>query len=375
MKGIRAASVAMAVMAAGCSVILSTAEPTQCTTTADCTANPVFRQRECKDGFCVLPAPPPGPQDTVDGGAPCSSTAQCTRMHGGEGWHCDGNGGQCVQWEANGCAFSGDRAAAINSSVGNPAWMDDHAILIGAIQPFTTRQASGLYAEVPYADRVRKAIDMAVEEIAVAQPAGIVPPGSPPRPIAVLHCNSSFVPETARKVFTHLTEVVGAKAVIVGADDDLAAIAQDARTRNTAIICSDCVGKFPEPPLAWRTIPQAAFQAPMAVWRLEVLEAQRKAGPNPPTALKVAVLTEPGLAPAEFVDQFKAKARFNAKSALQNGNDYRTENTEDPRLVDVEGAVLAVQELDDAAHRRLRVFADRRDEHRSRGVPGDLVGR
>lgn len=331
MNGLRVAAVAVALLGVGCSVLLNTAEPTQCTTGADCEANPSLGSRICQEGFCVLPMRPVSPPDT-DAGTACVSTEICTVARSGQGWHCDGNGGACVRWQTDECQFIG----------GGRAWMDENALIIGSIQPFSGRLATGQRKPIPYAARIREAMDLALDEVAQAQGAGIVVPGRAPRPLAILHCDSGFDPVRAEIVFKHLTEVVGAPAVIVGADQDLAVIAPIARTRGTAIVGSDVNGPLPAPPLAWRIVPPLVQQAPMAAWRVGVLETQRKAGPNPPTSFKVAVLMGSDPGPSAFVDKLTEVLRFNGKTTTQNGSAaFHVERTEDPRTVNIDQAAHA----------------------------------
>lgn len=326
MRSMRAAATIAALMAAGCSVILSTAEPTQCSTNADCAANPSLRGRVCTGSFCVIPTAN-SPGTAPEAGAACVSNEICTKANGNKAWHCDGNGSPCVQWQTNECRFIG----------GGDAWMNDNALIIGAIQPFSNRQANGQYKAIPYAARVRDAMDLAIEEVALAQPGGIVVPGGPQRPLAVIHCDSGFEAGRADAVFKHLTEVVRAPVVILGADEDLVAVTPRARTSKTAIIGADVNGPLPSPPLAWRMLPPLAQQAPMAARRVSVLEAQRKAEPNPPAALKVAVLTLPNPGPIAFVDKLTEVLQFNGKSTTQNGSTaFHVERTEDPRLLNVD---------------------------------------
>jgi ABC-type branched-subunit amino acid transport system substrate-binding protein len=323
MRAARAVTFGIALLAAGCSVILNTAEPTQCSTEADCDAVPSLQSRSCVEGFCVLPALKPGPP-RADAGTTqaCVSTELCKKANGGEGWHCNGHGAPCVQWQSARCPYIG----------GGDAWMSDDAIVIGAIQPFTGIQANGKALEIPYAERIRRAIDLAVDEIDEVQPQGIVVAGRPSSPLAVLHCNSSFATDKAQEVFRQLTDVVGVKAVIVGSDDDLVAVSQLAQQKNIAVVCSDCVGAQPLPPIAWRISPRLALQARMAEWRLRELEAKRKSEPDAPAQLKVALLTLPGRAPQQFVDEFVRGATFNGKSTADNGPSFwHVERSEDPR--------------------------------------------
>jgi hypothetical protein len=303
--------------AAGCSVLLSTAEPTQCTTTRDCDANPSFRNRVCEEGFCVIPKVPIEPV-TNDAGDGCVSSELCTQANSNRASVCKKAGGPCTPWQTEQCPYV------------SGAWSDPNAIVIGSILPLTARQFNGSLTPVPYMARVRRAIDLGLEELTTELPGGVPFGNGPPRPFAIVHCDSSFDDETARSAFRHLTEVVGVQSMIVGVDADLAAVTPLATTTKTAIACSDCVGPLPAGPLAWRIIPPLTLEAPMAAWRVAQLEAQIKAGPTPPATIKVAVLLEPGRAPEAFTAALQEKLRFNGKTVTENGSSFMIVKPEDP---------------------------------------------
>jgi len=299
----------------GCSVLLSTAEPTQCTSSRDCDAVASFRQRVCEDGFCVIPREDRDPV-SEDAGSGCTSTTSCTAANSNKASVCKTAGGACVPWQTEQCPII------------TGAWDQPGVIVIGDIQPFHTRQADGRLATIPYAERIQRAIDLGVEEIATAVPGGIPSPGTTGRPIAVLHCDSEFDPAAAQAAMVHLTEVVGAQAVIVGGDVELAAVRAKAIEKQTALVCSDCIAPFPPGAAAWRIVPPLVQEAPMVAWRVKGIEAELKAGASPPATLKVAVLAVPEAAPSALVQALGTTLRFNDKSVVENGSSFALVTTE-----------------------------------------------
>lgn len=322
MPSLRAVAAALCISAAGCSLLLDTAEPVQCATDADCDADPMLRNRVCSQGFCVIPTLDPS-FVSGDAGDGCVSSELCTRGNGVKSI-CKKVGGACVPWET-------DRCTKISG-----AWSDPNAIVIGDIQPFTVQEFNGKSRPIPYATRVRTAMDVALADFETESPGGFFFPDGTRRPFAIVHCDSGLSASGANAALKHLTEVVGAQAVIVGADEDLAAITAEATAKQIAIACSDCVGPLPDGPLAWRIIPRLALEAPMAAWRVARLEEEIKAGPTPPSTLKVAVLMTPGRAHEAFVAALDEKLRFNGKTANDNGSSFKIVKTEDPRLVPVD---------------------------------------
>ena len=319
MNGPRAAAISLALLGGGCSLILSTAEPSQCTTSADCDANPALVGRECREGFCV---PRPGPPDGLDAGPKnCANSTLCTQANDGKASHCAKNGGVCTPWQTVQCEFLS----------GGDAWKDENALVLGAIFPFKVKQIAGQPLAMPYASRLRKAIDLAVNEVNGTLAGGVVLTTGPRRPIAVVHCDSGLDARLAQDAFQHLTEVVGVEALIIGADDDLVAVTPKAQAKKTALVCSDCIGPFPQNPQAWRIVPPLVQQVPMANWRVGALEAQRKAAPDAPSLVKVAVLTQKGRGEDAFVERFVQTVRFNGLSAQGNGSNFMVVTSEDPR--------------------------------------------
>lgn len=317
MRALPFAALAACALAAGCSLILQTADPIQCSTQRDCDGNPSFNGRVCTDGFCVVPSAPIVPVSN-EAGAGCVTSAICTQQNSGKASVCKTAGGPCTPWQTPQCNL-----------IHGP-WDNPNVFVVGTILPFAMKQVDGSLATIDYTDRLRRAIDLAADDFAAAATAGIPVPGVGNRPFAVLHCDSELDPTLAKAAMTHLTDVVGAQAIIVGADQDLAAVAEQAIAKKPAIACSDCVAALPPGVAAWRVVPSIALEAPMAAWRVNDIEAKLAAGPSPPTTLKVAVLETPDPGPKAFVDALVGTLHFNGgKSVAQNGSAFTVEMTED----------------------------------------------
>lgn len=314
----------VALLGAGCSLLLATAEPTQCSTDRDCEASPSLRNRTCQRGFCVIPGVTDPGIVTPDGGPGCVSTELCTQDNSGQLSVCKVKGGSCQIWQTAQCRLK------------TPLAGDPNAIIVGSILPFTVRQYDGAVATSDYADRVRRSIDLAVSDFATQLPGGILAADGKRHPLAVIHCDSGLTAEGAKLAMKHLTEVVGAQALIVGADEDITAIADDATAKKTAIACEGCLGKLPQGPLAWRIVPRLELEAPMVAWRVAKLEEERLALPSPPAKIKVALLTNNERVTTDFVAKLRAVLRFNGgKTIAQNGADFQTFLAEDPRVTSV----------------------------------------
>jgi hypothetical protein len=307
--------------AVGCSVFLDMAEPQQCHTTSDCEANLALRGRICQAGFCVVPTEPFVPVTTDAGGAEgCVSTALCTQNNSNRASVCKTAGGPCVPWQTDACPTI------------RGAWNDPNAIVIGTIGPQTLKQVDGSRPKNPYISRVLRAVDLAHDEFSEAMPQGLQF-GNTRRPLAVLHCDSSLDPEIAKAAMDHLTQIVGAQALVLTIDEDLVAIAPKAIERQVAVVCTDCIGPLPDGVLAWRTTPPIASEAPLASWRVAGIEQQRA-----PARLRVAVLNEPTIAGRAFSQALTQRLRFNGKSATDNGADFLPVETEDLRTETVQVA-------------------------------------
>lgn len=315
-----ALGVAVVASVAGCSLLLDTAEATQCASQRDCDSSATLRNRICREGFCVLPGTdlPPVSEDSGSG---CVTTDLCTQGNGGQVSVCKTQGGACTPWQTEQCKW-------IAGSVRN-----DNAVVIGTILPITAKQVSGAPLPFPYGERVRNAISFAIKDFEKQLPGGAFMSDGKQRPFGVIHCDSHQTAEGAMSAFQHLTDVVGVQALLVGSDEDMATLAAPATTKNVAIGCTDCLGTIPPGPLVWRIGPRIAPEAIMIARRVLDLETQILAGPSPPTSIKVAVLQGPGRVEGAFYDALAPILKFNGgKNILDNAAAFRVVKTDDPRL-------------------------------------------
>ncbi|MBS2014829.1 MAG: hypothetical protein JST00_18210 [Deltaproteobacteria bacterium] len=326
MQPLRSASALgiVALFAVGCSLLLDTAEATQCATQRDCDSNPSLRNRVCVEGFCVAPERETGTTNP-DGGEGCESTEKCTLANSNQLSVCPQKGGPCIVWQTEQCR-----------SPINDAAKDPNAIMIGSILPLTIAQPGGKPVLNAYSDRVRRSIDLAVEEFLKELQGGIVFPNGKVRPIAVVHCDSGLTSTGAKLALQHLTQVVGAQALIVDSDEDIAAIANEPALQGKPVACADCLGELPSGTLSWRIVPRLELEAPMVAWRVARLEEQIKALPSPPTDIKVGVLLSQERATAPFFAKLQQLLRFNGnKTTVQNGGLFRIFAPPDPRVQSV----------------------------------------
>jgi hypothetical protein len=321
MRRLRAAAALSSVLAAGCSLILTTAEPVQCRTTADCEAKPALTNRTCEDGFCVLPrAKPPGPV-AADSSADCVTTELCTQANSNRAAVCTTKGGPCTPWQIEDCPV-----------IEGP-WNDPNVIMLGVLEGLSFTQADGSVVKPPYIQRYFRAINLAVNELHGAAPQGLLV-GNQRRPIAVLHCDTYEDPIRARQSFAHLTDVVGVHGVIVLSDEDVAAIAATATEKRTALICSDCQAPAPPGPLVWSAQPLIAKEAELGAWRVSDLEAKIRAQYAIPeaTPIRVATITEGSMPAQAYAAAFASLVKFNGgKDPLANGSSWMSVQSGHPR--------------------------------------------
>lgn len=322
----RAAVLAVALVAAGCSFLVNTADRVQCSTDADCNANPALSGRICDQGFCALrPA-----TVSEDAGPTCTSTDVCTQGNSGRASVCKRAGSACVDWQIDGCP----------TITGN--WRDPNAIVVGSLLPLHLKLKIGSI-ESPYSKRLLRGIDLASEEIDTGAPQGFFVGGTPARPIAVLHCDSLGDRTRARAMFTHLTDVVGASAVIVGWDEDLSNVIDLATAKQTAVVCSDCLAPIPPEAHVWRILPPLSGDAALVASRVLELETQIKA--QTPGDIRVAVLVDGAPGQKHFLDELAKVLVFNGAGIQANGAArYLPIRTPDPRtdFVDYDATASAI---------------------------------
>ncbi len=317
-------AVASALALAGCTLLLDTAEPRQCSTTADCDGRPSLRNRVCQDGFCVIPRANFTPVG-ADGGDGCVSTALCTQHNSGRSSVCKRAGEPCVAWENEDCPVVAG------------AWDNPNAIVLGVLSPLSVLQHNKSLLKVPYIQRYIRGVNLGLTELSESIGLGLTV-GTERRPLAVVHCDSWDDTAHASAMFDHLVDVVGAQAVLVTTAEDVARVAEKAARKNVVLVSSDSQVKAPDGPLVWRTQPPIAPEGKLAAWRVAQLETKIRLdlGLAPGATIKVASLAEGTSTAKAYAESFGAAVTFNGKGALANGANFVAVQAENPRDVTVD---------------------------------------
>lgn len=320
-------SLVVAAATMSCSLLVDTGTRTQCQTSDDCDANPLWRGRVCELGFCAIKQEDPGVVSKDPDG--CISTDNCTyTRNAGRASLCRKVGTPCLVLEDDGAP------PRCPNVTGGDAWKNEDVIMIGSIEPRTFTQASGDKRTGQYAERVSRAMDLAVEQFNEKTGNGLQM-GTKRRPLSVLHCDSQGDGATALARFDFLVNQVGVKALIVGWNEDFRAIAKAAADKNIAVVCSDCQTPFPAPtfPLQpWKIFPSIGLDAALGAWRVADLETKIKTANPAVTSLKVALVTEPFSVPRFYGEEIVKTLSFNGKSAANNGSNFVPMELEDPRV-------------------------------------------
>jgi hypothetical protein len=284
MASVRFAPLAFALLLTSCSLLLSVADPEQCTTDADCEANPLFRGRVCRSGIC---APKPQGQTQIvsttndasaDAGG-CQSTDECKASPNSTSI-CRTKGMPCVPITSTECTDVTD------------GWDDPAALFIGFIGPSTFAEVTGNRPISLSVTVQRQSVVMALREVADHLEGGVLPRSG--RRLVIVTCDSEANPDKAKAAMAHLTSNVGVAAVIAVNDTDVNAIIERARDEEVAVVCTDCASPPPtgEPAFVWRTRPPIAYQARLAAQLVDAL-----ARPREPA--KIVLLSQEGYPPSD----------------------------------------------------------------------------
>jgi len=321
---LRLAGLALAAGLVGCTLLLDTPEPRQCTTTADCESRPALRNRVCAEGFCVNPQTAFTPV-AADGGSGCVSTALCTQANSNRPSRCPRTGEPCVPWETPDCPVVAG------------AWDNPNALVVGVLTPLSVLQHNKSLLKVPYIQRYIRGVNLAMLELNESLGLGLSV-GLDRRPLAVVHCDSWDDPAHADAMFDHLVDTVGAQAVIVTTAEDVARVAEKAARKKIVLVSSDSQVKAPDGPLVWRTQPPIAPEGKLAAWRVGQLETKIRADLDlaPSADIKVVSLAEGTATAKAFAESFAASVTFNGKGALANGASFVVVQAENPRDVTVD---------------------------------------
>ncbi len=262
-------------------------------------------------------APPSSPSTTVTA-APlggCVSSAQCATAHGGGAWRCQSARHECVELASADC-----RPLAQPSD-----FTSDETVWLGALYPTTGGEGSTFAAEA-------RALDLARLDFVNALGSSARGPGQTrARPIGVVLCDEGSDPVRAA---THLAVDVEAPAVIGfrSARSALTVIPTVLLPRQItsfiAISQAPELTRIPEPAdqprLIWRsTLDANVTAAPLAALVSDVLEPRLRAATGGVRSgpIRVALVRRSGT--HDVVDEEFRLLRFNGKSALENGDDFR----------------------------------------------------
>lgn len=301
-----------------CSMLYAPAPARQCESDADCQQQPQLRGLSCDTqyGLCV------SEQNALEPG--CESTSACTEQNEGLPALCRYPGSPCVRLATPECPLvSGD-------------WQAGDALVLGSVGPYTLGQPDHSAPQLEYVTRLRKALDLGVEEWQREVPEGLF---SSQRPLAVVHCNSNGDPSVAQLGMEHLLRDIQVPLVFALSDIEQAALVEQALRSDVTLVCVECYARAQLPPvleagLVWRMLPALEDQAELAAWRVSDLErkirAERGLGDAEP--IRVAVWSDSGDAFDAFVGALHEVLRFNGgQDAAQNGSNYLEIRNADPR--------------------------------------------
>lgn len=260
--------------------------------------------------------------------AGCTSSAACSRDHGGAAWHCNATRRECVEVASADCR--------VLSSPGDST--NDDTVWIGGLYP-TTGKFAAVSASEP------RALDLARQDFAAALGSSASRTDSfHAHPLAVVMCDEAADPVRAAN---HLADLeVPAVVGFRSTDAALATIPSVfLRAHVLSFIAmnqSAPLMQIPEPAgeprLVWRsTIDSVAMTTPIAALLSDVLEPRIRG------TVKVAVVRR-RKGGSDLASALFRALRYNGKSALENGDAFRqyVEDDDAPGpAADVVDALLA----------------------------------
>jgi serine/threonine protein kinase len=248
----------------------------------------------------------------VAGATECATNADCARSHGGGAWHCHSQRHACVEVASPDCkAYAEPTDPGVNDVV----WL-------GGMFPLSTDP--GLISEM-------RAAELAREDFAQALGPSASRAGNfHARPIALVVCDEGVDPQRAAK---HLVEDVEVPAIIGfrSTSSALNVIATELLPNHVLSLVSisqaPAVTRIPEPAdeprLVWRsTLDRDDCVRPLAALVSDVLEPKARSAGLGTRPLKVATVWAKA-ASHDMVEALFGALRFNGKSALDNGPNFR----------------------------------------------------
>ena len=243
----------------------------------------------------------------------CTSHLDC--RHDGREQICRKPDGVCVAIAHPGCHLLAEPGALD----------DDRAFLIGALFPLTGPQAAyGGLTGVNAIELARKDFTEIAHGIPVA--------GAAPRPIAIVACDDAA---DAQGAAHHLVDDLGVPAVIgFKSSQEILDLAPSLFIPRhvlsvASVNMSALITKIPHPAgsprLVWRTVLNSAEIAlPVSRIVADLVEAPLRAAHQLTDGrMRVALVRHGSTAGLSFSDALVAQVRFNGKSVLDNGADFR----------------------------------------------------
>jgi len=242
----------------------------------------------------------------------CTTNAECVRAHGGEAWRCHSQRHACVAIASPDCkAYAEPHDAEA-----------DDVVWLGGMFPLSTDP--GLLSEM-------RATDLARQDFAGALGPSAGRKGQlHARPIALAICDEGVDAERAAR---HLAEDVEAPAVIGFRSTTSASTTIPTELLPHHVLSFVSISQAPaltrvpepadEPRLVWRsTLDRNDFVAPLAHFVSDVLEPATRAAGLGARPMKVAAVWSKA-ANHDIVESLFGGLRFNGRSALENGANFR----------------------------------------------------
>ncbi len=254
---------------------------------------------------------------TEDAGAKiaaCVSNVECSKAHEGAAYRCRHDDGVCAPLASDDCKVFAEKADLEN----------DETVWIGTMYPLTGPSAA------TFGKAFSKGVDLAREDFAQTM-SGIVAKSGKVRPIGIIACDDAADADRAAR---HLVDDVKVPAVIgFRSGIEFVELAKSrflpARIAMIASLSTNpLVTAMPQPAgsarLTWRTTSDITqMAAPIGLLVSELLEPQIRSQRGREQGTRVALLAFKSPAQLAFADTLLGELRFNGKTAIENGPDYR----------------------------------------------------
>ncbi|WP_394825821.1 protein kinase domain-containing protein [Pendulispora albinea] len=247
----------------------------------------------------------------------CMHNVECAQKHGGASFVCRKPDGKCVSLEAPGCTVLAEKGDVEN----------DATIWFGTMFPMTGKLASSWGLESA------RAADLARRDfVQIARGIPSPLPGQPARPIGLIACDDAVEP---KRVARHLIDLHVPAVLGFSSSQEVIDLATElfipngvlaAATQNRSALITTIPHPPGEPRLVWRTtFNTAAIVLPVSAVVADVLEPELRASRvlrdgEPMRVAHLRVRNATGLSRS---DALLDALRFNGKSAVENGANYR----------------------------------------------------